>query len=288
MRFLPLLTERSFLFRTAKIVFMKRTLQIANIIGFISVVIVNVLGGTGAINATSIADISNANHNLFTPAGYAFSIWSLIYLLLLGFIIYQSRGLFKPVGDDGFILKTGWWFVVSCFANIMWITFWVYGFMEYSILAIFVLLFSLIRIVIKNKMELWDAPISVILFLWWPFVIYSGWVTVASIANVSAYLKSINWDGWGYSEISWTITMIIIAGIINLAITWKRNMREFGLVGAWALIAISVANWETSSTVANTALVVAILLIISSGYHGYLNRATSLGIKYRQYKHRAQ
>ena len=137
-------------------------------------------------------------------------------------------------------------------------------------------------------MELWDAPIPVIIFLWWPFVIYSGWVTVASIANVSAYLKSIDWGGWGYSEISWAVTMIIIAGIINLAITWKRNMREFGLVGAWALIAISVANWENSSTVANTALIVAAILILSSVYHGYVNRKSSPVTKYRQYKNTGQ
>ncbi len=265
---------------------MKKTLQIANIIGFVLVVIVNALGGVGAINDTTIAEISNANHNLFTPAGYAFSIWGLIYLLLLGFIIYQGRSLFKPVRDDEFILKTGWWFVLSCFANIMWITFWVYGYMEYSIIAIFVLLFSLLKIVMKNRMELWDAPISVIAFLWWPFVFYSGWVTVASIANVSAYLKSIDWEAWGYSETSWAVTMIIIAGIINLVVTWRRNMREFALVGAWALIAICVANWETNAIVANSALTVAIVLIVSSGYHGYLNRATSPGEKLKEHKNR--
>lgn len=263
---------------------MKKTLQIANIIGFILVVIINGLGGAGAINETSIAEISNANPNLFTPAGYAFSIWGFIYLLLLGFIIYQSRSLFKPVRDDEFILKTGWWFVLSCFANMMWIVFWVYGYMEFSILAIFVLLFSLLSIVMKNRMELWDAPISVIAFLWWPFVFYSGWVTVASIANASAYLNSIDWNAWGHSEVFWAIAMIIIAGIINLVVTWKRNMREFALVGAWALIAISVANWDISQTVANTALAVAIILIISSGYHGYINRATGPGVKLRQYQ----
>ncbi len=263
---------------------MKKTLQITNIIGFVLVIIVNGLGGSGAINGTSIADISNANPNLFTPAGYAFSIWGFIYLMLLGFIIYQSRSLFKPVRDDEFILKTGWWFLLSCFANIMWIIFWIYGFMDFSILAIFVLLFSLLMIVMKNRMELWDAPIYVIAFLWWPFVFYSGWVAVASIANVSAYLTSINWDALGYSEVSWAVTMIIIAGIINVAVTWQRNMREFALVGAWALIAISVANWDISSTVSTSALAVAIVLIVSSGYHGFKNRATNPGEKLKEYR----
>lgn len=262
---------------------MKKTLQIGNIIAFILVVLVNFLGSTGSINGTTIAEISNANNNLFTPAGYAFSIWGLIYLMLLGFVIYQSRSLYKKVRDDAFILKTGWWFVLSCFANIMWIIFWLYGYMEFSIIAIFVLLYSLLKIVMNNRMELWDAPISVIAFLWWPFVFYSGWITVASIANIAAYLTSLNWDAWGYSEISWAVTMIIIAGIINLVVTWRRNMREFALVGAWALIAISVSNWEVSGTVANSALAVAIVLIISSGYHGFINRATSPVNKCKEY-----
>ena len=262
---------------------MKKTLQIANIIAFLTTVFVNYLSNTGAINNTTIDEISEATKNLFTPAGYAFSIWGLIYLMLLGFIIYQSRSLFTKVRDDDFILKTGWWFVLSCFANIMWITFWLYGYMEYSILAIFVLLFSLLKIVLNNRMELWDAPISVIAFLWWPFVFYSGWVTVASIANVAAYLTSIEWNAWGYSEVSWAVTMIIIAGIINLVVTWRRNMREFALVGVWALAAIAVANWNVSKTVAYAAIAVAAVLFVSSSYHGFKNRATSPNIKLKEH-----
>ncbi len=262
---------------------MKKTLQIANIIAFIATIFVNYLSNTGAINNTTIGQISGASKNLFTPAGYAFSIWGLIYLMLLGFIIYQSRSLFTKVRDDEFILKTGWWFVLSCFANLMWITFWLYGYMEYSILAIFVLLFSLLKIVMNNRMELWDAPISVIPFLWWPFVFYSGWVTVASIANVAAYLTSIAWSGWGISETIWTVIMIIIAGIINIGVTWKRNMREFALVGAWALAAIAVANWEVSQTVAYAAIAVAAVLFVSSSYHAFKNRATSPVNKCKEY-----
>ncbi|SDW99015.1 hypothetical protein [Aequorivita viscosa] len=262
---------------------MKKTLQISNIVLFVAMVFVNYLSNTGAMNNTTVGEISKASTNLFTPAGYAFSIWGFIYLLLFGFIIYQSRSLFKKVRDDDFILKTGWWFALSCFANIMWLTFWLYGYMEYSVLAIFVLLFSLLKIVMNNRMELWDAPISVIAFLWWPFVFYSGWVTVASIANVAAYLTSIEWNAWGYSEVFWTITMIVIAGIINLTVTWKRNMREFALVGVWALSAIAVANSEVSQTVAYAAIAVAAVLLVSSSYHGFKNRATSPNIKLKEH-----
>lgn len=265
---------------------MKKTLQIANIIMFIAVILVNYGSNTGAINNTTIGEVSAATTNLFTPAGYAFSIWGLIYLLLLGFVIYQSRSLFVKVRDDAFILKTGWWFALSCLANMLWVVFWLYGYFNFSILAMFVLLFSLLKIVLNNKMELWDAPISVIAFLWWPFVFYSGWITVAAIANVAAYLTSIGWNGWGVSETSWTVLLIAIAGAINLAVTWKRNMREFALVGAWALAAIAVANWESNEIVTYSAIFVAAMLVSSSAIHAYINRNTSPAIKLKQYLNR--
>ena len=265
---------------------MKKTLQLANIIAFVVMVFVNYLSNTGAINNTTIGNVSDSLNTLFTPAGYAFSIWGIIYLFLLGFIIYQSRSLFKKVRDDEFILKIGWYFVLSCVANVLWITFWLYGYVNFSVLCIFVLLYSLLKIILNNKMELWDAPISIIVFLWWPFVIYSGWITVASIVNVSAYLMDMGWDGFGISETTWAIIMIIIAGIINLLVIWKRNMREFGLVGIWALAAIAVANWEINQTVAYAAIFTAAILFGNVSIHGFKNRETSPFIKLNQYLNR--
>lgn len=254
---------------------MKKVLQIANIFAFIGVVVINYLSNTRIINNTTIGEVSDGLKTLFTPAGYAFAIWGLIYLLLTGFIIYQSRSLFVKVRDDSFVEKIGIWFIVSCIANVAWIYSWLYSEIGWSLVCMFVILISLLVIVIKNRMELWDAPVPIIFFLWWPFVIYSGWITVASIANVSAYLVSIDWNGWGLSETSWTILLIIIAGTINLAITWNRNMREFALVGAWALAAIAVANWSANDTISFVAVAVALSLFFSSSAHAYRNRKTN-------------
>lgn len=262
---------------------MKKTLQIANIIAFVATVFINYFSNTGKMNGTTIGEVSNSINSLFTPAGYAFSIWGIIYLMLLSFVVYQSRSLFTKVRDDQFILNTSWWFVISCIANCLWITLWIYGYIGYSVIAIFLLLISILKIVMKNRMELWDAPISVIAFVWWPFVFYSGWVSVASIVNVAAYLKSIDWNGWGISEVIWSIIMIVIAGMINLIVTWQRNMREFALVGAWALVAIAVANWGLNITVAYTAIAAAVILFGSSSYHAYKNRETSPVNKLKEY-----
>lgn len=265
---------------------MKKTLQITNGIALVSTIIINYLSNTGLLNNTTIGEVSGGLRTLFTPAGYAFSIWGLIYFMLLGFIIYQGRSLFVKVNDDAFVLKVGWWFILSCLANSLWVFSWIYGYTGWSCFFIVLLLVSLLKIVWNNHMELWDAPLSVIVFLWWPFVIYSGWVTVASIANISAYLVKIAWDGFGVSPVIWTVIMIAIATIINLAITWIRNMREFAMVGAWALIAIGVANKNGTDFIIYTAYGAALVLIVSSGIHGFINRKTNPLVKFLAFRNK--
>ncbi len=254
---------------------MKKILQVLNIIAFLVVVAVNYISNTGAIAGETMATISAKYENLFTPAGYAFSIWGVIYLLLLGFVIYQARDLFSKEEKENVSLQVGWWFVISCVANVFWIFAWLNEYLLGSVVIMLVLLASLIMIILNTRMELDDEPLRVIAFVWWPFCFYSGWISVALIANVAAYLTSLNWNGFGISGVTWTIVMILAAGIINLVITWTRNMREFALVGVWALVAIAVANWNEHSSIVITALAVAAILFVSTSIHGYQNRETS-------------
>ena len=243
----------------------------------------NYASAAGVFFDTTQADMSAKYDTLFTPAGYAFSIWGLIYLLLLGFVIYQSRSLFVKVRDDAFVMRTGWWFILSCVANSLWCYLFAGDYILASTFVIFLMLFCLLKIVINNRMELDDKPFSVIAFLWWPFVIYSGWLTVACIANVTLYLTKIGWDGFGISAEMWTLIMISVATIINLIVTWKRNMREFALVGVWALIAIAAANAGSYETIKTVAYVAAGVLIISSMMHAFKNRTTNPGTKFLQF-----
>ncbi|MDZ7658736.1 hypothetical protein [Fodinibius sp.] len=263
---------------------MKKTLQVVNIIGFLIVLVINYTANAGLINGQTVGDISSQYQTLFTPAGYAFSIWGFIYLMLTGFVFYQAQGLFKKVNNDAFILQIGWWFVISCIANSLWIIAWVHDYIGLSVLLITILLFSLMKIVVNTNMERWDAPFPKIVLLWWPFCFYSGWITVAVIANISAYLTKIGWEGWGISDPAWTITMIIAAGLINLFMIVSRNMREYALVGIWGLTAVAVANWGVHQSIVITALVVSAILFIAVSIHGYQNRTTAPHIKFKQMK----
>ena len=254
---------------------MKKIMQIANILVLIGTLIINYLSNTGIFNGNTMATVSARYQNYFTPAGYAFAIWGLIYIGLLAFVIYQGRSLFKNSADQWPVLEIGWWFVISCTANCLWVLAWLYDYTGLSVIIMIILLLSLIKIILNTRMELDDLPLRKIAFVWWPFCLYSGWITIALVANVAAWLTKIHWDGFGISGIAWTIAMIIVAGIINLIITWNRNMRENALVASWALIAIAVANWNTAQLVVNIAMGVASVLFISSGIHAYINRKTN-------------
>jgi hypothetical protein len=246
---------------------LKKLLQILNILFFTATIYVNYASSVGVFNNSTQAAISGKYQTLFTPASYGFSIWGIIYLLLLGFVIYQSRSLFVTVPDDRFIEKTGGWFILSCIANSLWCYLFVCDHILLSTFVIFFILFCLLQILQRNKIKRNKAPITTIVFLWWPFIIYSGWLTVACIANVTIYLTKIGWDGWGLSPQGWTFILIGIATLLNLIVTWRQNMREFALVGAWGLVAIGVANTESYQAITQMAYVCAGLLIVSCGIH---------------------
>lgn len=256
---------------------MKKTLQIANGIALVATIIVNYMSNSGIFNGNTVANVSDKYHNYFTPAGYAFSIWGLIYLGLIGFVFYTGRSLFKKgLEEDNLendvVLKIGWWFVISCIGNSLWIIAWLYGFLGISVLLMIIVLCALLKIIVNTRMELDFHPFKKYLFIYWPFAIYTGWITVAFIADIAAWLTQIEWNGWNISLISWTIIMIIIAGIINLFMIWKRNLREYALVGIWALVAIAVANWERESSIAYSSIIIAVILLINISIHAFKNK----------------
>ncbi len=254
---------------------MSRNLTILNLLSVILVIIVNYISQTLQFNNNTIGSLSQEYQNLFTPQGYAFAIWGIIFIALLVYSGYQIYCAFFSERDADFIAETGPWFAIANFANAGWVVVWLYEFTGLSVLFMFVILFSLIMIIRKTRMELWDAPLSTIAFTWWPICLYTGWITVATIANVASYLAKIGWDGWIFTERQWTIIMILVAVIINLLIIYRRNMREFAAVGIWALIAIYVRHSDRMPVIAFVALGGAIIIGIYALYHGYLNRKTN-------------
>ncbi|ADV49178.1 hypothetical protein Celal_1878 [Cellulophaga algicola DSM 14237] len=261
---------------------MEKKLALLNAASVLFVIVINYISQALKFNNTTIGEISKQYDNLFTPAGYAFAIWGLIFLSLVGYAVFQVRRAFFSTKTTDFILQTGYWFAIANFLNGLWVLAFVYDYTGLSVLIMFGILCSLIKIILNTNMERWDAPIEIIGFVWWPVCLYSGWITVATIANVTAYLAKLGWTGGFLSETTWTILMIGIATIINLLITYKRNMREFALVAVWAFVAIYFRQIDTFPVIAYAAAAASALLFTSTFYHAYKNRATGPAIKLKE------
>lgn len=261
---------------------MKKKLALINLISVITAVVVNYLSQTQRWNNTTIGEMSAKYDNLFTPAGYAFAIWGVIFLGLIAYALFGIKRAFFSRKETPHIEQTGYWFALTNFLNTAWVVAFTYDYVWLSVLIIIGMLISLLKIVFKTNMERWDAPIEIIAFVWWPVCIYSGWIAVATIANISAFLVKLGFAGSQLTQIIFTMILITIAVYINLLMTNLRNMREFAMVGAWALFAIFIRHKESLESVAYFALAGCVLLVVTAGLHGYRNRATNPFNKLKQ------
>ncbi len=231
-----------------------------NVIAFVLTVIVNSLAGsTTLIGGVNTAQVSDANPTLITPAGYVFAIWGIIYILLAVFVIYQVRPSQK---DKDYHRRIGWLFVLSCLANILWLFTWQYAQLGLSVLLMILLLFSLIMIYLRLDIGRSSAPRNEKLAVHLPFSVYLGWITIATIADISATLVSLNWDGLGISQTAWAILIVIVALLITMLMIAIRKDVAYSLVIVWALVGIS-AKQSAYPDVALATQVGAILVLIA-------------------------
>ena len=251
----------------------QRILLILNTLSLVFMLVMNSISNTGVFNGKTIGEISDEFETMFAPAGYAFTIWGVIYILLIMFVGYQWFAWLK-YKDDSILKRTGFWFVISNIANGAWIVAWLYTYIGLSVFLILALLFSLICLVVKHQLRIRNAPKQIVVFVWWPIGIYLGWIIVATVANVAAFLVSINWQESLMNEQTWTIVMIIAAVVIYVLLISLRNMRCAGIVGLWALIAIGVKHWEMQPAIVTTAIISSVVLITAI----ILNFITELNI----------
>ncbi|MCX8188659.1 MAG: tryptophan-rich sensory protein [Nitrososphaeria archaeon] len=210
----------------------------ANVLLFIFTLLVNGLaGGTTFIGGKNTAQVSDSYPTLITPAGYVFSIWGVIYILLGVYVVYQFFA-FSLV--EKFQRRIGWLFVLSCIFNVIWLFLWQFEYLTLSVILMFLLLATLISIYLRLDIGKSKVSITERLVFHLPFSVYLGWISIASIANVAVTLVSLKWNGFSIDFTVWVTLIIIAVLLITLIMLVTRKDLAYALVVVWALLGISV------------------------------------------------
>lgn len=237
---------------------MKRLLPLVNIFATIIALTVNVLASALPLNGKNTGAISDQFKVLFVPAGYVFAIWGVIYIGWIAFAIYQAL---PSQRDNARLQRIGWLYALSGVLNAGWLFTWHYELFPLSVVVMLALLVTLIAIYLRldngrvqvSTAEKWCVNI--------PFSVYLGWISVATIANITDLLYYWHWDGFGIAPELWAVIMLVVATALAMAMTLMRGDVAYLFVLVWSFIGIAVKQAATP-LVANAAWVMVVLVAL--------------------------
>lgn len=230
--------------------------QILNVLFTLLTLTINGLANALPLNGKGTGEISDQFLIYFVPDGYVFAIWALIFLGLLIFTVFQALGAQR---ENETLRRISPWYWLASVANSVWLFLWHYEIFSLTLIAMLALLASLLAIYLElRKATLSKAELYLVKL---PFSIYLGWISVATIANVSQVLYYFNWSGWGISAQAWAAIMLGVATILGFLILMSERDIAFCLVLIWAFIGIALKHGDTA-LVTNTAMVTSALLAI--------------------------
>jgi len=235
----------------------KKLLAALNLLVVIAIIYWNYYTAAVGYNGNDIGELSDKYGNLFTPASYAFSIWGLIFIGLIALTGYMVYSAWNKNDNNHWIDSIGWSLLLANICNGLWTYFWLMEKTGVSVIVMFCILTLLLYTL--NKIIATDAHTWLVKV---PVGIYTGWISVASIANTAAHLNKSDWHPL-LGEINWTLAMIIIATIINIYMVRVKRVRSYGAIGVWALLAVSLRHWELVPILQWTALACAVAIALT-------------------------
>jgi benzodiazapine receptor len=216
--------------------------QWITILTIVALIVMNVLANALPLNGISTGAVSDSFKVYFVPAGYVFAIWGLIYIGLLAYGIYQALPAQK---ENPRLRRAAAPFVAGSLANIAWLFFWHYGQFALTVVAMLILLASLIMVYLilgvnqvqVSKGERWLVHV--------PISVYLGWISVATIANITNVLWYAGWSGFGLAPEVWAVIMLAVAVVLAFLMALRRGDVAYLLVLAWAFAGIGVKQADT-------------------------------------------
>ena len=225
--------------------------------------------GSGAAGGTPVQDAAGgalaADATLIAPGTGAFSIWSLIYLGLLAYAVWQFLPAQRTAERHR---RIGYLVAASLVLNAAWILGIQFDLLWLSvpiIVALLVVLVAAFRRCLafppRNALDALVTDGTVGLYL--------GWVIVATAANVTAALVAAGFDGWGIPAETWAVVVLAVAGLVGVALAvWDRGRIAPTLSIAWGLSWIAVARLTDapeSSVTGIAAIVAAAAVVLATG-----------------------
>lgn len=245
-------------------------LKVVNLVAFVAMLAINGISSAGLLSPFGVGEISRKYPTKITPAGGAFAIWGIIYSVQALFVLYQ---FWWPKQDEALLLHgIGFWYTSACLFNGLWIVTFVQGdtaAMWCSTLLIASLLGSICKIYVNAAC--WTAarrPGGVLqaIALDVHFSMYAGWVTVATIVNVTVALTTVV-DASSATASTCSVVMLVVALLLNAFIVVTRQDCVWGWILAWAAYFIHVAN-KGNDAVGTASLVVSALIGLVSAVVG--------------------
>ena len=248
-----------------------RLLALLNLLFLVLMITVNALANALPINGYNTGQVSAFFPNLFVPAGFTFGIWSIIYLLLILFTLQSTRWLWnRPESLPGSVARQlSPWFIGSCILNFTWILAWHYLQAGLSVLIMLAFLLLLVRVYLTLQAYRGHLSAGQRSWIYIPFVVYLGWISVATIANITALLVSRSWDGFGLSPITWSILMVSAAILLGLVFAWKCRDSAYALVVSWALFGIYSAHHNLHPAIGYATLAGIAALLFSVAFRAF-------------------
>ncbi len=230
--------------------------QIANLLSVILALTVNILASALPLNGQSTGEISDRFQVYFVPAGYVFSIWGIIFLGWIAFTVFQ----FQPSQKESPRLRRlGYLFALSNLANAAWLFCWHYNLFGLSVLVMLALLGLLIASYLRLNVN--RSPVSPVEY--WSvdvlFSVYLGWITVATVANITDWLYFVGWDGFGISDPVWAVIMLGVASLLGLGMAITRRDVGYLAVLIWAFIGIAVKQTSAPMVVTGAWIAAALM-----------------------------
>lgn len=231
-------------------------LTITNLVVFFAVLGINYLGSSGFFNDMGQAAVSEKYKTLITPNGFAFSIWGVIYSLLLATLIYFFFQRNDPAMAELIRLTSGL-FIVSSLFNMGWIVAFSYEKLGISTVFIFGMLLSLMVIIERIYLNRGAFPTTL---AGTAFTLYASWVFIATILNVALLLVQKEWDGFGISNSIWTIVILFIAIVFVLFYLSLYQNAVFPIAVAWAFFGIYSSYSQGKITADLTSAIQGVLI----------------------------